>query len=86
MYVFQVFVPLGVQIFWLFMFCYFGDRITQRFEDISDILFQMKWYQFPIEMQRNMPLFIALTQKRVYLEGLAGAQCTCEVFKKVFAM
>lgn len=83
MHLLQVLTALGFQFSWFLVFCYFGDRMTQRFEAIAHLLYQLQWYHFSADAQRNLPSFIALARKRVFLEGLAGAKCTCEVFKKV---
>lgn len=60
-----------------------GDRITHRFGIVANLIYLLEWYSLASKMQRNMPTFIALSQKKVYLEGIAGARCTCEVFKEV---
>lgn len=67
----------------LYLYCHFGDQVTQRFEDIGDAVYQIDWYALPLDMQKNLPMVIALTQKRVFVRGFADTRSTREVFKKV---
>lgn len=44
---------------------------------------QLAWYMLPFGMQKDMVLMISLTQKSVYIRGIAGTHCIREVFQKV---
>ena len=79
----QLLVPILTAVFWLYLFCYFGNHVTQRFEDVADIVYQLDWYMLPLDLQSNLPIFIALAQKKVVLRGLGGTQCTFEIFKQI---
>lgn len=79
----QVLVPIFSAVCWLLLFCLFGNYVTTRFEDESNAVYQLDWYLMPLDMQKNLPMFITSAQKSVYLRGFAGAQCTREVFKQV---
>lgn len=65
------------------MFCFFGDEVTNRFIEISDSIYDLNWYMLPIRERRLMSVMMLVTQKPVYLEGIANIQCTRENFKKV---
>lgn len=67
----------------LYLYCHFGDQVTQRFEDVGDAVYQIDWYALPLDMQKNLPMVIALTQKRIFVRGFADTRSTREVFKKV---
>lgn len=67
----------------LFLFCYIGDRVTQRFENIGDAVYQLEWYTLPLDMQRSLAIVIALAQRRIYVRGFANVRSTREMFKKV---
>lgn len=72
-----------VVILFLYVFCHFGDQITQQFNDVQDAVFNMAWYKFPLEMQKNIPMIISLAQKEVYVEAFGNIHCTREIFMKV---
>lgn len=67
----------------LYLFCYFGDQVTQRFEDVGDSVYELSWYLLPLDMQKRLPMVIALTQRRVFVRGFADTRSTREVFRKV---
>lgn len=61
----------------LYLFCYFGDLVTQRFDDVGEGVYQLPWYLLPLELQKHLPMVIAVAQKRVVFRS------TREVFRKV---
>lgn len=65
------------------LFCYFGGQITQRFEDVGDVVYQMVWYKFPLDMQKDFGLMILCSKKRIYMQGYGNFRTTHSVFKKV---
>lgn len=67
----------------LYLFCHFGDQVTQRFEDVSEAVYQLSWYSLPLELQKHLPTVIAMSQKRVFVRGFADTRSTREVFRKV---
>lgn len=69
--------------FAIFLFCYFGDDVTYRFGNVGDSIYQLKWYNYSLELQQCLPMMISISRKPVYLKGFASIQCTCEMFKKV---
>lgn len=68
---------------WLFLFCYFGDEVTSRFIEISDLTYDCPWHLYPNKLRKNFKLMMLVAQKPVYLEGIAGIKCTRIMFKKV---
>lgn len=70
-------------LFVLFIFCDFGDHVTQGFEDVEMELNQLPWYLFRLNVQKNMPTIIALTQKTVLIKGFGSAHCNRETLKLV---
>lgn len=73
--------------FWIFtqilIFCELGDRITDRFNKIPDIIYQRNWYTFPNEIQKIIPIIMMAAQKPVVLQGFLNLEFTRESFKKV---
>lgn len=77
--------PTSVIVFWLFLFCHFGNKLTQRFEDVGDNAYAyVAWYMLPMDMQKSYPMILRLGQRNVYLRGFAGTRFTREVFMLVF--
>lgn len=66
-----------------YLFCHFGDRVTQRFEEIGDALYNISWYLLPPKVQKHLPVAIANAQKRVYVQGCADIRSNKELFRKV---
>lgn len=67
----------------LYLFCHFGDRVTQDFEAIADEIYHLYWYMLPLDIRKRLPIGIAMAQKRVYVRGFADTRSTREVFMKV---
>lgn len=63
--------------------CELGHRLTSVFDRIGDEFIKFNWYQFPIEMNRMLPMILANTQKPVVLECFGSITCNREVFKSV---
>ena len=70
-------------LFSFFLFCHYGGKITQQFEEIGDAVYQLEWYRLPVKMQNDLRIMIALSQKRVYMRGYGDTRTTYSVFKKV---
>lgn len=66
-----------------FLFCHFGGNVTTRFQDIGNVIYQLEWYNLPLDMQKDLLPFIALSQKRIYMRGYGDTRSTQSVFKKV---
>lgn len=77
----------GVQFCWafsnLFAFCYFGERVTSAFDDLSKVIYQCEWESFPHEIQRILPVIMLNTQDPIFLRAFDRTPCTRETFKRV---
>lgn len=67
----------------LYGICYSGDQVTQRFGDVGDAIYQLTWYELPLDMQKNIPTMIAIAHKGVYVRGNADIRTTCQILRKV---
>lgn len=67
-----------------FLFCNFGDEVTNRFIDLNDVFYELDWHIYPIQFRKDFPLLLLASKKPIYLRGLAEFLCTREVFKKVW--
>lgn len=79
----QMVSTLSFVILLLFLFCYSGTQVTERFNDIGDEVYALEWYVLPLNLQRNIPMIMALSNQEIYLRGLGGYHYTHETFKKV---
>lgn len=67
----------------VFVICELGQRPTNAYEDLEDVIGQFDWYLFPIELQRMLPTFTNLTQQTIELPCFGSFACSRETFKKV---
>lgn len=67
----------------IFIFCEFGERASDGFDELDYVIGQLDWYTFPIEIQRKLPIVINIAQQPVVVRGFLNILCTREVFKKV---
>lgn len=79
----QAILPFIVMSSSLYAFCDFGDRITQEFKKIEIEFYQLPWYLLPMDMQKKLPLMIAITQKEVVIKGFGSTSCNRESFTQV---
>lgn len=79
----QTVLLVFVSLFPFFVFCHFGGNLTYQFENVGDNLYQLEWYEYPMEVQKRLPIIIASTQKSIYMRGYGDTRSTYSVFKKV---
>lgn len=73
--------------FGAFSLVFFANEVGQRFSnefDAGDFGFgQLKWYRFPKELQRILPIIISTVQHPSAVKFFGSAACSREQFKKV---
>lgn len=67
----------------VFFTCEIGQRFSSKFNDISDAINEFKWYSFPLELQRVLPLIILDAQQPVAIKCFGSMMCERDTFKKV---
>lgn len=67
----------------VFIACEFGQHLDNSFSEINDLINQLKWYRFPIEMKRILPFALIIVQEPVSIECFGSILCCRETFKKV---
>lgn len=67
----------------LYIFCHIGDILTQRYEDVGTITYNLDWHLYPLDAQKCMLLMMKLADRKVYLKGFGGIGFNREVFKQV---
>lgn len=56
---------------------------TDNFEAMSDRLYECKWYELPIGLQKYFVLMIQNTQKPIHYSGFGVLRLTLETFTGV---
>lgn len=68
----------------LFIFCYFGLEVTNKFKCICDSIYQSSLPSMPTEIKNYLPIMMSAAQNLIYMEGISIIRCTGEFFKKVY--
>lgn len=69
---------------WIFIFCFFGDLVTERFLAINDVVYCCDWHLYPIELRKRIPFIMIVSQKLIQLGGFINVQCTRLFYQKVW--
>lgn len=77
-----VFAAFGL----LFFSCEIGQRFTSKFDTLNCVFNQFKWYTFPIEVQRMLPMIIRNAQQPVTIRCFGRVMCLRESFRKVSSL
>lgn len=67
----------------IFLFCYFGSNLTEKFEHIGDSINKSAWHLYPIEIRKIMPFILRNCQKPIELSGYLNMKCTRSFFVQV---
>lgn len=60
-----------------------GQRITDAFDNIDEVLNELDWYLLPIDTKKILPLILINTQDIVALKCFGSILCGREAFKNV---
>lgn len=77
--------PISAISLWIvlfYMLCNFGDEVTDAFLDLNESIYDLLWYQLPVDQQKYVILMIFNANHPVYLEGLV-IRSVRETFRKV---
>lgn len=81
--VLRLIIMLLFVVVYIVFLCLVGDTATTRFEDVNTALWTCSLNEFPLDIQKMLPMILAATQKPIYLEGFMNVCCTREVLKVV---
>lgn len=83
-------MPLSVLFFcgtfaltFVFIACELGQRLTDAFEEIEDIVDHFDWYLFPNEIKRILLIVMVIAQQPVEMECFGSISCSRVTFKNV---
>lgn len=74
-----------IGLFWVFMYCYIGARISHYFSSVADLAYQTNWYMFPLELRKHFILIIRQSQVSFTFDGLKLFDCNLITFTSVSA-
>lgn len=69
--------------FSLYIKCYLGAFVTANYSKLSDVLYQSKFYDLPIALQKIYIPMIANTQYLLVYDGLYSVPLNLTTFTKV---
>lgn len=82
--VMRLIVFLSAALLYIAYLCLFGEKVTSQFDKINYSIGQCSWYDFPMEMQRILPMMSMIAQCPVLVEAAyLHIGCSREVLKKV---
>ena len=67
----------------VFAACELGQRFSNAFIEIDDLIGQHDWYLFPIDIQQMLPTVIINVQEAIEVKFFGSVACCREQFKKV---
>lgn len=80
----RLIVFLFAALLYIAYLCHFGERVTSQFDRINFAIDQCSWYDYPMEMQRILPMMSMMAQNPVLVEAAyLNIGCSREVLKKV---
>lgn len=75
------------EMFWsfclVFIYCDLGERISDGFNELYDVICMLKWHKYPIEIQRMLIDILIVTQQPVVIQGFGNVYCTRNACQKV---
>lgn len=84
LFLFQCLATLFVAISMIFTYCYFGQKITTKCEEIANVIYATKWYEFPQDEQKYLMLMMIRAQRPFAFSGYFCSTCALATFKAVF--
>lgn len=66
-----------------FIFCFFGNNVTIKFNETAVHAYNSSWYLCPIHLQRYIILMMQRSQRPLYLTGYKVTRCSLDSFTSV---
>lgn len=64
-------------------YSYYASRVVLQIQHTADAAFETRWYEFPVDLQKNMKHIIAFAQVKRTVHGYGLFNCDLEGFMKV---
>lgn len=66
-----------------FVYCYFGNRVTDKPIQFAQSAYETPWYSLPVKRQRGICLMIVYGKYEIYYTGYGILTCSLETFGNV---
>lgn len=76
-------VPCAAMVMELFLYCYYGNKLTTKSFELLDSVYQSTWYEYPIRYQRYVQLMMVRMQRPMVLTGYDVVLCNLPTFTTV---
>lgn len=67
----------------LFLYCYFGKLATDSFVNMADCLYESRWQNLSIDLQKYLVIMMANAQAKYHFHGFKIAVLNLDTFRKV---
>lgn len=67
----------------MFIFCHFGENVKTAYLDLSDSIYGISWYLYPVKIQKLLPVILMSSAKPIRFESVGSLDCSYETFKSV---
>lgn len=67
----------------LFLYSYFGQLASDRYEKVVDCSYKTNWHLFPVKLQKYFILIISNMQKPLYYHGFGVINLDLKTFIRV---
>lgn len=74
---------LMVSLLWPFGLCFAATMATTASSDITKVIYNTEWYNFPHELRKYLPLMMARSQLQISFIGFGIVGCNLPNFVKV---
>lgn len=78
---------ISINVLWaygqIFLLCFFGEHLSNSFDDLSIDIFHCEWYTFPVKSQRYLSIMLLSSQTSVSIRGFGSTVCSRDSFKMV---
>lgn len=81
-----IFQALGIgsmMVLFLFIYCFFGEEVTDRSASIAKVAYLSHWYRYPMQIQKYVKLTILCSNINFCYSGLGIMYCTMVSFNRV---
>lgn len=63
--------------------CYFGEMTTQSFLKFSNCLYELQWYNLPIQLGKYLLIILPNMQRSLFYDGFGMFPLTLQTFAPV---
>lgn len=69
----------------LFLYCWIGNRVIFRIEQLSTVIYDIKWYNLKVEQQKALQMILIMSQRVKGFDGIFK-RVDMETFQKVWTI